>query len=144
VSIQNLRPLWDRRILAGTITALTTAGALWLNITDYQNFLLLIGSVFVPMSAVLIADYFIVSRGRWDLSTAARSRWAMLVPWAAGFVTYQLINPGYVSWWVSAWTSVARFLGFTPASWMSASILSFAVAAVVTLLAGRLVRRPGG
>jgi purine-cytosine permease-like protein len=140
VSIQNLRPLWDRRILAGAITALTTAGALWLNIADYENFLVLIGSVFVPMSAVLIVDYFIVSRGRWDLSAAARPRWLMLVPWAAGFVTYQLINPGYVSWWVSAWTSVARFLGFTPASWMSASILSFAVAAVMTLLAGWLSR----
>jgi putative hydroxymethylpyrimidine transporter CytX len=136
VSVQNLRPLWDRRILAGAITALTTGAALWLNIADYQNFLLLIGSVFVPLSAVLLADYFIVSRGRWDLSASARPRWLMLLPWAAGFVTYQLINPGYVSWWVSAWTSVARALGFTPASWMSASIMSFAVAAVVTLLAG--------
>src|SRR5215469_12630455 len=38
VSTQNLRPLWDRRILAGTIAALTTAGALWLNIADYENF----------------------------------------------------------------------------------------------------------
>jgi hypothetical protein len=65
----------------------------------------------------------------------------MLLPWAAGFVTYQLINPGYVSWWVSAWTSVGRFIGFTPASWMSASILSFVVAAVVTLLVGAGVRR---
>ena len=63
VSIQNLRPLWDRRVLAGVIAALTTAGALWLNIADYENFLVLIGSVFVPMSAVLIADYFVVSRG---------------------------------------------------------------------------------
>jgi hypothetical protein len=60
----------------------------------------------------------------------------MLVPWAAGFVTYQLINPGSVSWWASAWMSVARSAGFAPASWMSASILSFAVAAVITLLAG--------
>jgi hypothetical protein len=66
----------------------------------------------------------------------------MLLPWAAGFVTYQLINPGYVSWWASAWTSFGRFIGFTPASWMSASILSFAVAAAVTLLVGLLVRRP--
>ena len=140
VSIQNLRPLWDRRILAGTITALTTAGALWLNIADYENFLVLIGSVFVPMSAVLIADYFVVSKGRWDLSAAARSRWAMLPPWAAGFVTYQLINPGYVSWWASAWTSVGHAIGFTPASWMSASILSFVVAAVITLLTGALTR----
>jgi NCS1 family nucleobase:cation symporter-1 len=136
VSVQNLRPLWDRRFLAGAITVLTTAGALWLNIADYENFLTLIGSVFVPMSAVLIIDYFVVSRGRWDLSQRAGTRWLMLVPWAAGFVTYQLINPGYVSWWVSAWTSVASWLGFTSASWMSASILSFVVAAVVTLAVG--------
>jgi NCS1 family nucleobase:cation symporter-1 len=140
VSTQNLRPLWDRRVLAGVIAAATTAGALWLNIADYENFLDLIGSVFVPLAAVLIADYFIVSGRRWDLSVTARSRWLMLVPWAAGFVTYQLINPGYVSWWVSAWTSFGHDIGFTPASWMSASILSFAVAAVITLLLGGLVR----
>jgi NCS1 family nucleobase:cation symporter-1 len=147
VSAQNLRPLWDRRILAAVIAALTTAGALWLNIADYENFLTLIGSVFVPMTAVLITDYFVVSKRRWDLSAAARSRWLMLVPWAAGFVTYQLINPGYVSWWVSAWTSAGHAIGFTPASWMSASILSFCVAAVFTLLFGalsRLARRRRG
>ncbi|WP_300609030.1 cytosine permease [Trebonia sp.] len=139
VSTQNLRPLWDRRVLAAVIAALTTAGALWLNIADYENFLDLIGSVFVPMTAVLIADYFVVSAS-WDLSATARSRWPMLLPWAAGFVTYQLINPGYVSWWVSAWTSVGHAIGFTPASWMSASILSFCVAGVLTLLTGALTR----
>ena len=149
VSVQNLRPLWDRRILAGLIAALATAGALWLNIADYENFLTLIGSVFVPMTAVLITDYFVVSRRGWDLSAAAPSRWLMLLPWAAGFVTYQLINPGYVSWWASAWTSIGHAIGFTPASWMSASILSFAVAAVLTVavqplarLSGRRIPRP--
>jgi putative hydroxymethylpyrimidine transporter CytX len=140
VSAQNLRPLWDRRVLAGVITAATTAGALWLNIADYENFLTLIGSVFVPMTAVLIADYFIVSGRRWDLSATARSRWPMLAPWAAGFVTYQLINPGYVSWWASAWTSFGHDIGFTPQTWMSASILSFCVAGALTLLTGALAR----
>src|SRR6202044_4207348 len=73
VSVQNLRPLWDRRILAGLIAALATAGALWLNIADYENFLTLLGSVFVPMSAVLIADYFaFAGRRRWDPSASAR------------------------------------------------------------------------
>ena len=57
ISTQNLRPLWDRRVLAGVIAAVTTAGALWLNIADYENFLTLIGSLFVPLSAVLITDY---------------------------------------------------------------------------------------
>ena len=60
----------------------------------------------------------------------------MLVPWAVGFVTYQLINPGYISWWVSAWTWAGRQIGFTPASWMSASLCSFLVAAAATLLVG--------
>ncbi len=140
VSTQNLRPLWDRRVLAGTITALTTAGALWLNIADYENFLYLIGSVFVPMSAVMIADYFVPPRRGWDLSAAARSRWLMLLAWAAGFVTYQLVNPGYVSWWAAAWTSFGHDIGFTPASWMSASILSFCVAAATTIPARWLTR----
>lgn len=145
VSTQNLRPLWDRRVLALVIAALTTVGALFLTIADYENFLILLGSVFVPMSAVLIVDFFFLARGRWDLSGRARSRWLMLLPWAAGFVTYQLINPGYISWWVSAWTRVASLIGFTPANWMSASICSFVVAAVVTLLVGwltTLARRP--
>jgi len=137
-STQNLRPLWDRRVLAIVISAVTTAGALFLNISDYENFLILLGSVFVPMSAVLIVDFFILAKGRWDLSPRAPARWLMLLPWAAGFVTYQLINPGYISWWVSAWTHIAQAIGFTPAAWMSASICSFAVAAVVTLLVGGL------
>ena len=136
VSTQNLRPLWDRRVLAVAISAAATLLALVLNIADYENFLILIGSVFVPMFAVLVADFFVTSRGRWDLSARSRARWVMLVPWAVGFVVYQLINPGYVSWWVTAWTRVARFIHFTPAGWMSASLLSFAAAAVATLVIG--------
>ncbi|MBO0776159.1 MAG: cytosine permease, partial [Actinobacteria bacterium] len=145
-STQNLRPLWDRRVLAIAISVITTVCALVLNIADYENFLTLLGSVFVPMSAVLIVDFFLLARGRWDLSARAPSRWLMLVPWAAGFVTYQLINPGYVSWWVTAWSWVAARIGFTPAGWMSASILSFLVAAAVTGGCGGLavlVRRRG-
>jgi len=137
-STQNLRPLWDRRVLAIAISAATTAGALFLNISDYENFLILLGSVFVPMSAVLIVDFFILAKGHWDLSPHAPTRWLMLLPWTAGFVTYQLINPGYISWWVSAWTNVAQAIGFTPQVWMSASICSFAVAAVATLIVGGL------
>jgi nucleobase:cation symporter-1, NCS1 family len=143
VSIQNLRPLWDRRVLAGLISALVTAGAIWLNISAYENFLDLLGAVFVPMSAVLVMDFFIVARGQWDLSVTASARWLMLVPWAAGFVMYQLINPGYIVWWVSMWTGIARDIHFTAQPWMSASIMSFLVAAVITLLCGIRSARAG-
>ncbi len=141
VSVQNLRPLADRRVLAVVIGVLATIGALALNVDDYQNFLYLIGSVFVPLSAVFAVDFFLLGgRRRWNASTHAPARWSMLVPWALGFAAYQLINPGAIGWWVTMWGHVASGLGFTPASWMSASIVSFAVAAVATGLIG-LVRQ---
>jgi len=136
VSVQNLRPLWDRRVLASGIAALATALALWINIADYENFLVLLGSVFIPMSAVFIVDFYVLSRGRWDPADHARRRFAMFAPWALGFVVYQLINPGYISWWVSMWTHLGRLIDFRAPSWMSASISSFVVAAVATLAGG--------
>jgi nucleobase:cation symporter-1, NCS1 family len=140
VSTQNLRPLWDRRVLAVVIAAAATAGALFLNIADYENFLLLLGSVFVPLFAVLVTDFFVLSRGRWDMSGDAAARWPMLAAWAAGFVVYQLINPGYIFWWARAWARADALIGFVPASWMSASILSFTAAAAATLGCGGLAR----
>ena len=61
----------------------------------------------------------------------------MVVPWVLGFVAYQLINPGYVSWWANWWSDVRPF---DVQSWMSASLLSFAVAALATVPAGLIER----
>jgi nucleobase:cation symporter-1, NCS1 family len=140
VSVQNLRPRWDRRILALIVGAIATVLALALTINDYENFLVLIGSVFVPLLGVLAVDYFLISRRQWDLTEAAPTRWLMLVPWALGFAAYQLVNPGYVHWWRRMWVHIDSGLGFTPATWMSASLISFAVSALVTLPIGRLER----
>ena len=63
ISLQNLRPSLDRRVLTVLIGTLTTALALTINIDDYANFLYLIGGVFIPMSGALIAAW-IRSRGR--------------------------------------------------------------------------------
>ncbi len=138
VSTQNLRPRWDRRILAVTIGAVATAGAFWLDHSSfqavYQNFLSLIGSIFIPMFAVFVVRYFVRRDDRtWDTSDSAPSRWPLLVPWILGFITYQLINPGLVTHWAALWTHIQAWLHFTPASWMSASIISFVVAFLVTL-----------
>jgi putative hydroxymethylpyrimidine transporter CytX len=141
VSVQNLRPGWDRRVLAVLIGSLATVFALAFSVNDYQNFLLLIGSVFVPLFGVFAVDYFGISRGNWDVSAAAPQRWVMLLPWLAGFVAYQLLNPGYVHWWAAMWRHIQHWLHFTPPSWMSASIVSFAVAALVTVPVGALRRR---
>jgi hypothetical protein len=96
--------------------------------------------VFVPLFATFAVDYFVLRHSSWDVSEDAPTRWEMFVPWIAGFVTYQLINPGTVGWWQGWWVARAHDIGFTPSSWMSATIASFAVAAVLTLIVGSLRR----
>ena len=77
-----------------------------MDLRGYQSFLFLIGSVFVPLVAVMITDWFVVSRGEWDLSESSPLRPAMLVAWLTGFVAYQLVNPGYVNGWNDFWVWV--------------------------------------
>jgi putative hydroxymethylpyrimidine transporter CytX len=146
VSVQNLFPRADRRVLTVAIGALTTVFALVLNIDNYVNFLTLIGSVFVPMFGVLAADYFVAGRSaHWDVSVRARWRWGMLGAWLVGLAVYQLINPGAVGAWSAMWMTVEGWLHFAPQSWMSASLLSFLAAGIVAYLADRPWRtgRPG-
>ncbi len=142
VSVQNLRPLLDRRLLAVVVGGLATLAALTLDIGDYYNSLVLLGSVFVPMFAVFVVDYYLLRRsGSWDVSEHAPSRWLMILPWALGFAAYQLVNPGYIGWWRDRWTGLADAVGFAPATWMSASLLSFMVAAAATVALAPLERR---
>jgi nucleobase:cation symporter-1, NCS1 family len=135
MSLQNLWPRADRRVLAVLIGAIATALALALDITSYFNFLYLLGSVFVPLTAVFVVDYFLGRRRNhaWDVSIAAPARPLMVLPWVLGFSTYQLVYPGGISWWVDGWGWIADRLHFTVHTWMSASVLSFVVAAVLTL-----------
>lgn len=140
VSLQNFRRGWDRRILALSVGTVATVAALALNINDYYNFLVLIGSVFVPLLGVLVVDWYVLSRGQWDLGETSRPRWSMVLAWLTGFVAYQLVNPGLVSWWQHAWQHVDSAVGFTPPSWLSASLLSFVVAAAATGALGAATR----
>jgi purine-cytosine permease-like protein len=143
VSVQNVRPRANRRVLAVVIGALATVLALLTDIGAFQNFLYLIGSVFVPLFAVFVVQYF-VHRGwrTWNSGDAAPSRFALLIPWLAGFVAYQLVNPGQIGSWVTFWSNVRDWLHFAPPQWLSASLFAFAVAFVLALplrLRGRSV-----
>jgi putative hydroxymethylpyrimidine transporter CytX len=142
VSTQNVRPRWDRRILALVIGAAVTAFSLAADINNYLGFLYLIGSVFVPLFGVLVIDYFVFGGDRWDLSDHAPARWLMLVPWFAGFAIYQFVSPVGISWWDTMWSHVADALNFSSQSWMSASVLSFLLSALLTFALRLAVRRP--
>ena len=135
-SAQNVVPKADRRVLAVAVGAVATLLALAVDGGAYEPFLFLIGAVFVPLGATLVVD-FALSRGVYDTSAAAPARWTMLVPWAAGFVAYQLTAPTVLSdWsaWEGFWRDVQDLVGVSPTNGFSASLVAIAVAGVLTPL----------
>ena len=55
---------------------------------NITNFLYLIGSVFAPMIAVQIADYFILKKAD---SEKNAFQWRNLIVWLAGFIIYRIL-----------------------------------------------------
>jgi putative hydroxymethylpyrimidine transporter CytX len=97
VSVQNVAPV-GYRVLAAVAGLASFVLAVSLDLLGYETFLLLIGGVFVSLFGVLVADYFVVHRGRYDggaLFERGGRYWswggvnpAGVLAWAAGFVTY--------------------------------------------------------
>jgi len=133
VSIQNMAPRWDRRVLTCLIGVLAIVAALTINISQYTNFLYLIGAVFIPLSGALVAAWLRTRGSGWDTSPDAPLRPGMLAAWGAGFVSYQLINPGAIPGWSAVWTSAGARLHTLGHPWLSASLTAFAVAVLVAL-----------
>lgn len=69
------------------VTIVGTIAAILFPMDDITNFLYLIGSVFAPMIAVQIADFFILHRDKHESSFD----WRSLILWAVGFVIYRLL-----------------------------------------------------
>src|SRR5215204_1071158 len=104
MSAHNILPQVDRRIVAVLIGVTATLLAGLLDFGQYQSFLFLIGSVFVPLYAVAAVDFFLVSRQRWDVSVTSRLRAAPVIAWACGFAAYQMVYPGTVPSWADFWS----------------------------------------
>jgi nucleobase:cation symporter-1, NCS1 family len=145
MAAHNLVGHLDRRWISVVIGVVATVLALLVDLGNYTQFLYLIGSVFIPLFAVAIADFFVVSKMNWDVSDAARFRWQPTVAWVFGFVAYQLVNPGTVAGWSSFWMDLqARLLGLVGAeavpSWLGATYTSIVVAMAAAILFGKLGR----
>jgi putative hydroxymethylpyrimidine transporter CytX len=143
MSLQNLMPRVDRRIISAAIGVLTVAIALIVDVNSYGAFLGVIGAVFVPMFAVLAVDYFVLGGSRgWNTGEDAPSRWLMLVPWALGFVAYWFTTSApTVAPWDDFWAGARDLVGFTRETWMNGALGAVLVAGLATLLIGALTRR---
>ncbi|MGY1843291.1 purine-cytosine permease family protein [Modestobacter sp. SYSU DS0875] len=138
VSAQNVVARADRRVLAVAVGAVATLLALTFDIAAYEPFLFLIGAVFVPLAGVFLVAYWLLPRGAWNTSDTAPARLELLLPWLAGFVAYQLTLPTYFAGpgagWTTWWTERQTDLGIDPANGWSASLVSLAVAVLLTLV----------
>src|SRR5436853_616997 len=123
VSIQNVAPWASQRLLIVLVGAAATGGAIAIDLGNYLTFLYLLGSVFVPLFAVLLVDW--LTRGAHyepeDVFSAPTARWELLLCWFAGFALYQWLSPVGPHWW----TTVVNNLHPGHASW-TASLPSFA------------------
>jgi nucleobase:cation symporter-1, NCS1 family len=137
VSVQNAFPKLSQRKLSIAIGAICTVVAIVVPLVQYENFLLLIGAVFVPLFGVLAAHHAVVRRGYTKegiYATERRVRVWGIVAWLAGFVVYNWLNPGTVGWWVSATRWLLHDVAHLPfplsasVPWLSASVASFVVA----------------
>lgn len=70
------------------VTVIGTIAAIVYPMDNITNFLYLIGSVFAPMIAVQIADYFMLKKA--DAQKSA-FQWRNLAVWLVGFVIYRLL-----------------------------------------------------
>ncbi len=81
---------WKVEHLALAIGVLCTLIACFAPLAQYQNFLLLIGSVFAPLFGVVLVDHFIL-RGRSAGGASSLLRWPALLAWLGGVSTYHLL-----------------------------------------------------
>jgi len=140
VSLQNLVPRVPQRLLVAAVASTATVGALVVDLRNYQPFLYLLGSFFVPLFAVLLADWLLAGR-HYEPShvfAAPEVRPEMLGAWLAGFCLYQWLAPVGPGWW----TSLVAHTHPHASPWGGASLPSFAVAFGLAALARALSRRP--
>src|ERR1700716_326122 len=134
VSIQNLIPRASQRVLIAGICALVLIIAWVVPLAQYESFLLLIGSAFVPLLGVLAADYFVLRAGRYapeELLRPARPtvNWIGIVVWLIGMAVYLTIFG----------VPAVGITGMAP--WLGASLPSFVVAFVLHVAVSRLIER---
>lgn len=87
VTALNIFPGLSEKKAAIAMGVIGTLIAIAAPIEQYENFLYAIGSVFAPLFAVLLTDYFIIKKNR-KLQEDLLVNWGAVIVWAAGVALY--------------------------------------------------------
>jgi nucleobase:cation symporter-1, NCS1 family len=136
VSLQNAFPRAPQRWLIVGVATLATAISLGVNLTQYQQFLLLLGAFFVPLFGVLLADWLIAGRHytRDHIFVGPAWRPGMIAAWLVGFALYEWIAQtqglGFWSRWLSELHPASGGIGASLPSFAVSFVLATGVTAV--------------
>jgi NCS1 family nucleobase:cation symporter-1 len=137
MSYLDLRP--EGRFLASALVigAISIVGALWQGILDrFLDFLLLIGTFFVPVFAIMLADYYLVRRGNYSAEDVLKKRGG--VYWYTGGFNAS----AWVAWVIGVglafyWTRVSPLsFGAT----VPVFVVTFVLYLAVRVVAGRVAQ----
>ena len=115
VSTQNVLPRMGQRTLVLMIGVVVFVLAATVPLVQYESFLLLIGSIFIPLLGILTADYFVLQGRQYRVTELytpggsywyqAGTNWTAMAVWVLGVVLYLLITglpqlglPGLAPW----------------------------------------------
>ena len=87
ISSESIVSVWNGKYIAVIVTVIGTIGAIIYPMDNITDFLYLIGSVFAPMIAIQIADFFLLKK---DASSRTVNIPNMAV-WVIGFVVYRFL-----------------------------------------------------
>lgn len=107
ISSQSIFRNLNQRYLIIGFTVLSTILSIFVSIEGYQQFLLLIGALFIPLFGVLLTDYFVVKRGKYQIEVIygngnkiIKIGYPAIIAWSIGAILYYLLSqlsPIYVS-----------------------------------------------
>jgi len=135
VSLQNYVPRASQRLLIVVVAVLATSISLGIDLTQYQQFLLLLGAFFVPLFGVLLADWLAAGRHYTHEHIFGGPLWrpGMIGAWLVGFGLYEWIAQTQELGFWSHWLSHLH----PPHGGIGASLPSFAAAFALALIVAR-------
>jgi putative hydroxymethylpyrimidine transporter CytX len=132
VSLQNVVSAVPQRLLVAAVALVATIGALTIQLRNYESFLLLLGSFFVPLFGVLLADWLLAGARYSQAQIFAGPAWRLelIAAWVIGFLLYHWLHepPLGPSWWVDIVEETGQ-----PNLGIGASLPSFAASFVLSL-----------
>ena len=95
VSFSNIFPKLNEKLVALIMTLIGIFLAIWADIEQYESFLITIGSVFAPLFAILLTEYFVLKNRK--IQSKMLINWAAFGIWAVGVgLYYQFIKMEFV------------------------------------------------